>query len=347
MEHLVLTNQETAGLCRGLALLLHAGISLADGVYLLAREEQGTYQTLLKELGQRLDEGALLSDAMEESRAFPGYVTGMIRIGERTGRMEEALASLAAYFEERQRTNRLLRSAIAYPSMILLLMLAVVGVLLIKVLPVFDQVYASLGSRLTGVAGGLLHFGQLLEGALPLLLACLVLLVAAVLVFSRVPALRDSLTLRLQTRFGDRGISKKFNNARFARAMAMGLGSGLPLEDALELARMILSDVPGAAKRCGICAKHLSDGDSLADAMDAAQLLPAAQSRLLAIGLQGGNADQVMEHIAEQLAEDAAQGLDSAISRVEPAMVMVSSLLVGLILLAVMLPLMNILSSLG
>lgn len=347
MDRVILTNQQTAALCRGLALLLHAGISLADGAFLLAQEERGPYQALLNQLGSRLDEGALLSEAMENSGAFPDYVTGMVRIGERTGRMEEALNTLGAYFEERQRTDKLLRSAVAYPSMILVLMLAVVGVLLVKVLPVFDRVYASLGSRLTGAAAGLLHLGQLLEAALPGLLAILAVIVVIGLVLYRFPRLREGCTAPLQKKFGDRGISRKFNNARFARAMAMGLGSGLALEEALELARMLLSDVPGAAKRCTLCAERLAQGASLAEAMDAAQLLPAAQSRMLTLGLRGGNADQVMENIADRLSEDASDALEAAISRIEPAMVMVSSLLVGLILLTVMLPLMNILSSMG
>lgn len=339
----VLSNQETADACRGLALLLHAGIPLADGVFLLAQEEPDKQAALLNNLGHRLDAGALLSDAMEESDAFPNYVTGMVRIGERTGRMEEALNSLADYFEERQRTSKLLRSAVAYPSMILALMLAVIGVLLVKVLPVFDRVYASLGSRLTGAAAGLLQLGQLLEGALPWILALLVMLAALVLLLYKSPRLRT----QLQTAFGDRWISRKFNNARFARAMAMGLGSGLTLEEALDLAQSLLSDVPRAAERCGICAARLKEGASLADAMAAAQLLPAAQSRMLALGLRGGNADQVMEKIADTLMEEAEEALEALISRVEPAMVMASSLLVGLILLTVMLPLMNILSSLG
>lgn len=339
----ILTNQEIAGLCRGLALLLHAGISLADGAFLLSQEETGPMKALLTQLGQGLDGGDVLSDAMEETGAFPHYVTGMVRIGERTGRMEEALNALADYFEERQRTEKLLRSAVAYPSMILLLMLAVVGVLLVKVLPVFDRVYASLGSRLTGAAAGLLHLGQLLEAALPWILVVLAVLALLGLAFYKKPALRA----KFQEKYGDRGVSRKFNNARFARAMAMGLGSGLTLEEALDLANMLLSDVPGAAERCGLCAARLKEGESLSDAMAAAQLLPAAQSRMLALGLRGGNADLVMERIADTLMDEAAEALEKQISKVEPAMVMGASVLVGLILLTVMLPLMNILSNLG
>ena len=81
--------------------------------------------------------------------------------------------------------------------------------------------------------------------------------------------------------------------------------------------------------------------------MEKGQLLSPAQSRLLSLGIQGGNADSVMENIAGQMMEDAQASLETAVSRVEPVMVLVSSLLVGLILLAVMLPLVDIMSVIG
>lgn len=343
----ILTDQQIGNLCRSFALMLHAGISLADSAFLLAEEEQAKYRELLNLLGRQLDQGILLSDAMEDSGAFPGYVTGLVRIGERTGRTEEAFSSLADYFEERHRINRQLQSALAYPSMILLLMLTVIGVLLVKVLPVFDKVYASLGSRLTGIAAGLLEFGQLLENALPVLLMLLVLAVICVLVLALNPALRERCAALVRRRFGDRGVSQKFNNARFARAMAMGLSSGLPLEEAMDLAKSLLSDTPDAAKRCARCSARLAEGASLAEAMAGSGLLRAADSRLLSVGLRGGNADQVMDKIADDLSEEARLALERSISRIEPAMVLTASALVGVILLSVMLPLMNIMSSLG
>lgn len=347
MDRATLNNQQICGLCRGLALLLHAGIGLADGMFLLAGEEQGAEKELLTRLGRQLDGGMLLSAAMEETGAFPDYVTGMARVGERTGRMEEALNALASYYEEREHTARRLRNALAYPSVILLLMLAVVAVLLMKVLPVFDEVYASLGSRLTGIAAGLLYAGQVLEAAMPFLLVLLAALVAVILLFSCWLPFRERCTRLVQKRFGDRGIFRRFNNARFARGLAMGISSGLPLEEAVELARMLLCDVPGAAKRCGVCAGLLAQGAALSDAMGEAGLLPAASCRMLAVGLRGGNGDQVMNQIADRLMEDAGDALEAGISRVEPAMVLTASLLVGMILLSVMLPLMNIMSSIG
>ena len=148
-------------------------------------------------------------------------------------------------------------------------------------------------------------------------------------------------------RFGDRGLSRKFNNARFARGLSMGLSSGLPLEEALALSRQLLEDVPGAAKRCRTCEALLKEGRPLAAALEEAGLLPPAQCRMLAVGLRSGSADRVMEDVARQLSREAKEALEDTLSRVEPAMVLSASVLVGLILLAVMLPLMDIMSTIG
>lgn len=343
----ILPDLQLAALCRGFSLMLHAGISLADSAFLLAETESESQRILLQTLGKQLDQGAVLSQAMEQTGCFPHYVTGMIRIGEQTGHLEQALTSLADFFEERQRITRQLCSAVAYPSLILMLILGVIGVLLIQVLPVFDQVYASLGSRLTGIAGGLLAAGRWLQKLLPVLLILLIAAAIAAAVFSLCPSLREKVTTALRRRFGDRGVSRRYNNARFARAAAMGLASGLTLEDTLVLARQLLSDSPCAASRCQICADHLAEGDSLAEAMSQAGLLSPHHSRLLTVGLRGSNSDQVMAKIADDLEEEAALSLERSISRIEPAMVLTASLLVGGILLTVMLPLMNILSTLG
>lgn len=338
------TDRETAYFCRGLALLLHGGISPADGVYLLAGEEGAQWLT---ELGSLLDQGIPLSEAMARTGEFPDHVTGLIRVGERTGGLEEALNALADQLEEQCRIREAVRRAAAYPGMIFLLMLAVIGVLLVKVLPVFDDVYKSLGSRLTGAAAGLLHLGQGLKAMLPVLLAALVLLAAAAGALWCVPSLRDRALGLWRRKFGDRGIAARFSNARYARGLAMGLAAGLPMEEAMALSRQLLGDIPAAVKRCEDCEALVRDGVPLAEALTQAELLSAASGRLLAVSLRSGSGEQMMAQIAKTMMEDAFAALETAVSRVEPAMVLAASVLVGGIILTVMLPLMNILSAIG
>ena len=337
-----LTNSQIGYLSRQLSLLIHAGIGLADGILLLAEDETAPVSDLLRDLGAKMDEGAQLSEAMDGTDAFPGCVTGMIRIGEQTGRMEEVLTSLAQFDEQRSRNDRRIRQALTYPAVIMALMLVVIGVLLVKVLPVFEDVYASLGSRLTGVAAGLLYLGQILKASLPALLIVL----AIVALCLRCAPVRQRIRGWLTVRFGDAGVARKFNNAHFARALAMGLASALPLEDAVQQAGKLLADVP-AAKRCENCADLLKNGASLAEAMGSSGFLPPAESRMLTVGLREGSADRVMADIADRLMEEATDALEDAVSKVEPAMVLAASALVGVILLSVMLPLMNIMAVIG
>lgn len=341
---MVLTDQKIAYLCRSLALLLHSGISPAEGCFLLAQEEA---DPLRKRMGEALDSGMPLSDAMEKTGAFPAYVSAMVRVGEATGRLEETLEALADHCEYRCRTAHQLRQALTFPGMILLLMLVVIGVLLVKVLPVFQQVYASLGSGLTGPGAWLLTLGQGLQKALPVLLILLVLAAAAVLAFCCHSRLRSAISALWRRKFGDRGIRRRFNNARFAQGMAMGLASGLVPEEAARLAGQLLEDTPDAARRCARLQSELETGADLAAALENAGLLTAARGRLLAVGLRSGSGDRTMEQIAASMAEEAAEALETALSRIEPVMVLGASVLVGSILLTVMLPLMNILSALG
>jgi len=342
-----LSYSETAHICKGLSLLMSGGISLAEGADLLAEGESGAVGEVLSRIGKELAEGYPLSAAMEKAEGLPGHVCSMVRIGEETGKLEQTLASLAVYYEENYRTTRKIKNALAYPCIIAVLLLVVIAVLLMEVLPVFDGVYASLGSRLTGVAAVFLHAGRILKGALPVILAGVGILLLTACLFYKNTRIRAKMTEWYQNRFGDRGIARKFNNAHFARALAMGMSSGLPLEDAMELSRRLLSDVPGAAERCGQCAQKMNEGESLVDAMCAAELLSPAQSRLFAAGMYSGNGDEVLAEIADRVQQEASDALENVVSKVEPSIVLVVSLLVGLILLSVMMPLMSIMSTIG
>ena len=346
-KQVLLTDYQTAAFCRGVSLQLHAGISLADGIYLLAEDEQGRIRQILQQMGKDLDQGALLSEALEWADCFPEYVKSMVKIGQQTGKLEQTLQSLGDFYEQRSIQKRQIKNALTYPVMIFVLMLVVISVLLIQVLPVFERVYESLGSRLTGMAAGLLYLGQLLKGTLPILLAALAVGLLAVLAYLKLAGFHEQVNCWLRSKFGDRGIARKFNNARFAQALAMGLSSGLPLEASMELAGELLGLIPGAAARLNSCAEAMEKGQSLAEAMGKAQLLSPAESRMLAVGLRSGSGDRVMEEIAERLSCQAEAALEDAVGKIEPTMVLISSLLVGLILLSVMLPLMNIMSTIG
>lgn len=347
MKHMALDEKQTAHLCRGLALYLHAGMGLGEGLYLLSRETPAPQNGLYARLAALLEDGMPLSEALAETGAFPRALCAMVQVGEQTGRMEEALEALTDYYDLLAQARRLLGQALLYPLLIALLMVAVMGVLVTKVLPVFDSVYAAMGGGLTGLAGGLLTLGRWINAAAPVLLAALALLLAGMAALCLIPALRNRAEGLWRSRRGDRGAARRFNDARFARALAMGLYAGLSPHEAARLAAGLLEDRPQAKARAESCLALLGQGDDLPDALGESGLLPPGDCRLLSLALRSGAGDRVMEDIARRRMEEAVQALERTTARIEPTLVLGASAVVGIILLSVMLPLMDILQLLG
>lgn len=344
-----LSNDQISTLCMELALMLHAGISADDGLHLMLEDQSTTEgdRTVVKFLSEAVDGGTSLAGAMAESGAFPAYVTGLIEVGFRTGRLEEALDALSGYYDNRARLEAQVRSALLYPALLLMMMMVVVVVLLAKVLPVFDQVFRSLGGSMTGVAGGLLRVGYWLDGALPVLCVLLALAALVLAAFAVWDAFRDRCLRGWRVAHATRGVTGKLTSARMAQALSMGLRSGLPIEESLDLAATLLEDVPAAQKRCRDCRTRLEVGAPLAEALKETGAFPPVYCRMLALGARSGSADTVMEEIARRLLDDGEAGLQTQVSRVEPVLTIAGSLLVGIILLSAMLPLLNILSAIG
>ena len=347
MKKFRLSQEETSLLCRELALLMHAGVDPGSGLTLLAEEtEAPRMRALFETIAGRTDEGVPLSEAVKETGALPDYVTSLMFVGEQTGRLEDALQALADYYHYQVQLSRRLRQALTYPVVLMLVMLVVIVVLLVKVLPVFDGVYARLGGSMTGIAGGLLKAGQVLDLLMPVLCAIVALFLALIAALFLADGFRKRCAAFVQKTCVNLPLLKKMNTSRFAQALSMGISSGLMTEESVTLAAELLRDLPVAAG-CKKCTGLLEQGMPLAKALDECQLLPSAQCRMLELGFRSGCEDSVMRQIAAQLEEDAQNALEGALGRIEPTMVLATSVLVGMILLSVMLPLMDIMSTIG
>ena len=342
------TNEEISGLCLGLAMLLKAGVATGDGFTLMAEDESDKEtKELLMAMAAGSDEGKGLPAVFRESGAFPAYVSGLLEVGERTGRMEEALTALADYYEERLRMERQIRTSLLYPAVLLLIMLVVIVVLLVKVLPVFDQVYGQMGSSLTGIAGGLLAFGQVLGKAMPALCVIMAVALAGLGAFAASSGFRGKVLSWWNRHRGTRGVSAQINTARAAQVLAMGLRSGLKAEEALGLAADMMDEVPSMAQALRECSREIGAGAGLVSSLKKYNILPPAECRLLEVGMRSGSGDTIMEEIAGRLLETGENSLAEKIGRVEPALVVVTSVLIGLILLSVMLPLVHIMAAIN
>lgn len=342
------TNEEIGALCAALANLYHAGIGAGDALALLAEDEPaGGYGELLTAMSRQADNGVPLARILRDAGCFPAYVCGLLEVGEQVGKTEDALYALSRYYDARARIDRSQKEALLYPAVLLAVLLVVVVVLLVWVLPVFNDVYAQLGSRLAGVAGGLLAFGKVLRKIMPVLCVLLGLAVVFAIVMAAAPSLREALLSQWRKLRGDKGVFRQVNSARFAQALSMGLSSGLTAHEAVELASGLSEGAQAFQTRCSDCLLRISDGESLACALRESGLLSRAECRLLEAGMRSGNGETVMEQIALRMLEESEDALSTRTGRIEPTLVVIMAVVVGIILLSVMLPLMHIMTTIG
>lgn len=333
-------------LCRSLAELYRAGVGTGDALTLLARDcSTAAEREQLTGMAVQADRGTSLSGVFRQGGGFPDYLCDLLAAGEQTGRTEQALYALADHYEQRGRMEQRLRSGMVYPCVLLLVLLAVGGALMMWVLPVFADVYARLGSSLTGVAGGLLRAGIWLRQELPWIGAGLALLVlAGILLAVRA---RDCVVHLWRKYRSPRSVAWQLDHARVVQAIALGMGSGMNDEQALELALKLAPEHTSVRALCRDCLELARAGRSLAEVARQTGLLSVTDCRLLEAGVRAGRGDVVMDRIADHLLEQGEDALERAVGRIEPALVAVTCAMVGGVLLTVMLPLMHILSGIG
>lgn len=345
MKPELLTNEQVGSFCTALGHLIHAGIGLGDALVLLMEDEQDvSCRQMLKAMALRADEGAPLSAVIRETNRFPSYVASLIEVGERSGKIEQTLEALARYYENRDRMDRYTRSAFIYPTALLAVLLAVVIVLLVWVLPVFNDVYARLGSSLTGIAGGLLSLGASLRKSMPVI--CGILIMIALIM--AVKPLRRGIFRWWNRISGDWGANRKVLSARFVQALAMADSSGMSQSEALSLAcALSQGEAPAFQKRCQKCCADVDLGAALPKALSENGFLTPADRRLLDTGRRSGRGEIVLQKIAQDMLERGEEAMQRRLGYIEPIVVAVACVLIGTVLLSVMLPLVHIMTAIG
>ena len=159
-----LTARELSSFCGQMGMLLHSGISTAEGLHILCDESKAdTDRQILTPLIRSVEENGSLSRALDESGIFPASMTAYVRTGEETGCLDEIMESLSSHYEQEEEISGQIRSAVTYPLIMLGMMAVVILVLLIKVLPVFQQVFNQMGLEMNGVSRGLLNAGNMIS----------------------------------------------------------------------------------------------------------------------------------------------------------------------------------------
>ena len=334
--------------CHELYQLYRTGISPVDGLALL-KEDETDPQVLpwLEKLCQYTEEGLPLADAMRETGAFPAYMTDMIALADSTGRLEDTLLALQHHYERKIRLRSDIRSAVTVPVILLVVMVAVVVLLITQVLPVFDRVFAQLGVHMDGVAAGMLRAGGVLARVGTWFGVVLAVIAVIALVTAVVPSLRKRFTAWFTRQFGGRGLAGKMAVSRFSSSMAMATASGMGMEEAVELSAKLCGGAKEIDEKTTLCREHIENGSSPADALAESGLFSKRDCLLLKLSERTGSLPETLETLAARQEEESLRRVDRLVGTIEPGIVLITSVLAGVILLSVMLPMMGLLSGIG
>ncbi|MBR6485151.1 MAG: type II secretion system F family protein [Lachnospiraceae bacterium] len=342
-----LNYEELALFCEQFAMTLDAGLNHMDGISVMledAMSEDG--KVILETILGKLHEGLRLNESMEATGVFPKYCLDMIRIGETSGKLDEVMHSLSFHYTREQNISEGIKNSLKYPFIIIGMMFIVILVLVIKVLPIFNQVFVQLGSEMTGFSRSMMQFGSMIGTYSVVFISILIVLISLYWFFLRTENGKAKFASFCSRFFLTRALYEKIAVGRFASGMALTLNAGLRPEESLEMVSTMV-DNENISKRIDTCLDLVRRGGSFSASLVEAGIFNNLYSRMIAVSGKSGTVDKALEKIATKYDEEVDSRISNIISILEPTLVIVFSIVVCMILLSVMLPLMSIMTSIG
>jgi type IV pilus assembly protein PilC len=324
---------------RQLSTMIDAGLPLIQGIEILANQEPNkTFQKILNQIKMDVEAGSTFADALKKHpKVFDNLYTNLVAAGEIGGVLDIVLQRLAAYIEKNEKLKRKVKGALVYPTTILVIAIVVVIVMLVFVIPVFQDMFSSLGGQLPALTQGVVDLSAFLRKN------CLFLIGAAVaagFVFNRVRATDkggyffDKLSLKLPI-FGL--LLRKVAVARFSRTLGTMISSGVPILDGLD----IVAKTSGnriVEEAIMITKASISEGKTIAEPLSKSGVFPSMVCQMVAVGESTGALDSMLVKIADFYDEEVDAAVDALTSLIEPMMMIFLGGTVGTMLAAMYLP---------
>ena len=346
-ENKPLSNEEIASFCGQTAMLFQAAIPPVESMHILLSDTKSSPgRALIQKILDVCQTGEPFWKALENTGVFPVYVIKTLALGEESGNLDVCMLRLAAYYEKEDSVADSIKSAITYPLLMIVMMAVVIFILISRVMPIFEQVYVELGSELTGFSASLLRLGNNLNRYSVVFLALAVLLLLCYFVLTKTRGGKNFL-LRFLTVFPlTRSFYESVACERFANGMAIALSSGMDTFASLDMISALVGS-RSMQNKISQCKEAILKGDNFSEALVSSGIFNNLYSQMIGIGFRSGNIDTVLYKIAEDCEKETDRKIQSIISVLEPTLVIILSLIVGMILLSVILPLMGIMTSIG
>lgn len=336
--------------CGSVATMLSAGIQIDEAMLMLSENrERSRFQSTCHKLYQLVASGSSLADAMEKVGTFPAYTVEMVATGEKAGHLEQIMRNLEIYYDEEDRLFQKMRSSVGYPAALLVIMSVILAFTVIFILPVFSDVYVNMAGSLAGRSFLSVGLSATIGWvALIVMLACAIISLVLVATTSSARGQRRIMSMLDHTPRARRA-TYQLSLSRFTASLATLVSSGITDEEAMERAVRVINH-PKLRRKLDAAAASMSDLDnprSLTQAIEEFGVFEPLYARMLSVGIRSGSVDETLMQLSTTFFDDAVVLIDRALDNIEPILAIFLTIAVGATLIAVMLPLVGIMTSIG
>jgi MSHA biogenesis protein MshG len=329
--------------CRQMFTITKAGIPLTRGIRgLSASVRHEHFRDVLNDIADRLEGGSELSQAMRHHpKVFDHLFISMIATGESSGRLDEVFRQIGFYIERDGETKKRIKSAMRYPSFVMIALAAAITVINIFVIPTFAQLFAKFGADLPIVTRILIGFSNLFVNYWPVMLV--VLLVVVIGLHQYLKTEKGALAwgrYRLKLPIVG-GLLERASMTRYARSFSLMLASGVPITQSLRLCAAAIDNAYLSKKIQGI-REGIERGESILRTHLAAEMFTPLVLQMIAVGEESGQVEDLLSEVAEFYEREVEYDLKTLTDRIEPILIVVMAIFVMILALGIFLPMWNL-----
>jgi len=324
---------------RQLATMIDAGLAMVQSLQGLAEQtSHKIMRDVIKDVCTRVEGGDSFSEALSKHpKVFSRLYVCMVAAGEKGGLLAEILARLALYLENAARLRKKVKSAMMYPTVVTVVAILITVFLLIKVVPVFGEIFASFGAELPKPTQALIDISKFVQKYVLFLLVAGGGSIYGWFYFIKTPMGRlfwDKYRIRLPI-FGQ--IAHKICLARFTRTLASLVRSGVPILEVLQIVSQTVGNVvmENAIRSATL---DIERGESISSALSKHPVFPTMIIRMITAGEQTGKLDNMLERISDFLDEEIETTLSGLTSLIEPILIVFLGVVVGGMVICMFLP---------
>src|SRR5947207_5027186 len=324
---------------RQLATMIDAGLAMVQSLQALAEQTTNkVMRDVIKDVCTRVEGGDSFSEALQKHpKAFSRLYICMVAAGEKGGLLAEILARLAVYLENTARLRKKVKSAMMYPTVVSVVAVLITIFLLVKVVPVFGEIFNSFGAQLPAPTQFLINLSKFVQKWIFAILPVGAASVYAWFYFIKTPVGRkfwDTYRIRLPI-FGV--IAHKICLARFTRTLASLIRSGVPILEVLQIVSQTVGNVV-MEQAIKTASYDIERGESISGALGKHPIFPSMVIRMITAGEQTGKIDNMLERISDFLDEEIETTLAGLTALIEPILIVFLGVVIGGMVICMFLP---------